>query len=267
MASATVLCALAIAVSQAPIAQASKGQFHTKCGLTNVAPDDPIVYPNQPGATHLHDFFGNTTTNAYSTLTSLLRGGTRCDVSGDTSAYWAPALIAPNGTVVTPDRMTAYYFSGDSGQTVSAFPSGLKMVAGAAAGGSPNVKVEGYNCGEGVPSSTTPLNCGSNQLKAVVIFPSCWDGRHLDSSDHRSHMAYPSGRGCPRGYPVTVPKLIVHVRYPITNGVGYRLSSDPGFHMSNGTSMHADFFNSWNETTLTQLVQACLNGVGRCSMN
>jgi hypothetical protein len=33
--------------------------------------DDPIVFPRQPGAAHQHDFFGNTSTNAYSTDASL----------------------------------------------------------------------------------------------------------------------------------------------------------------------------------------------------
>jgi hypothetical protein len=27
-------------------------------------------------------------------------------------------------------------------------------------------------------------------LQLDVIFPDCWDGRHLDSPDHKSHMAY-----------------------------------------------------------------------------
>ena len=30
-------------------------------------------------------------------------------------------------------------------------------------------------------------------LRAQVFFPSCWNGVDLDSADHKSHMAYPSG--------------------------------------------------------------------------
>lgn len=247
----------------APVAHAGTDSFHTMCGMTKAAMDDPIVYFNQPGASHLHDFFGNTTTNASSTLATLLRGGTSCNLSADTAAYWVPALISPRGTVVVPDRVSSYYFKGDVGNAaIAPFPTGLKIVAG---GDTNNLKVAGYACTEGMPISSIPLNCGRHaQMRAVVVFPSCWDGRHTDSSDHRSHMAYPTGRGCPRGYSIRVPKLVIHVRYPVSNGEGYWLSSDAGYHTTNGMSLHADYFNAWNQTVLTQLVQGCLNGVGRC---
>jgi hypothetical protein len=232
--------------------------------MASMAPDDPIVFPDQPGASHMHNFFGNTTTNARSTLASLLRGGTTCDFQADTAAYWVPALIAPGGKVVTPDRVSAYYLKGDVGRSsVATFPTGLKIVAG---GDTHNLKVAGYACGEGMPVSSTPLNCGHGTLRAVIAFPSCWDGRHTDSPDHRRHMAYPTGNGCPRGYSVRVPKLVLHVRYPISDGRGYRLASDAGAHTSNGMSMHADYFNAWDQSALNQLVQSCLNGQGSCPM-
>ena len=60
-------------------------------------PDDPIVYPKQPGASHLHDFFGNTTTNAFSAYAGMLAGGTNCQEPGDTAASWAPALLRKHG--------------------------------------------------------------------------------------------------------------------------------------------------------------------------
>ena len=245
----------------APVAHAETGQFHTACRLTKAAMDDPIVFPNQPGASHLHDFFGNLTTNASSTLASLLQGGTSCSFSADTAAYWVPALIAPGGTVVAPDRITAYYLRGDVSSSVAPFPTGLKIVAG---GDTHNLKAAGYACGEGMPVSSVPLNCGRGQLRSVIAFPSCWDGSHIDSSDHRSHMAYPSGRGCPRGFSIRVPRLVIHVRYPVSNGEGYGLSSDAGYHTTNGMSLHADFFMAWNQTAFAQLVQSCLNGRGSC---
>jgi len=244
----------------APIASADSDSFHTVCGLASSAPDDPIVFPRQPGASHLHDFFGNTTTNASSTLASLLQGGTTCGLKADTSAYWVPALISPAGRVVKPDRISAYYLRGEGG-AVTPFPRGLKIVAG---GDTHNLRAAGYACGEGMPVSSVPLNCGSGMLRAVISFPSCWDGDHTDSADHRSHMAYPTGSGCPRGFSIRVPRLVIHVRYPVSNGQGYRLSSDAGFNMTNGRSLHADFFNSWKQATLATLVQACLNGQGTC---
>ena len=51
-------------------------RFITRCNYTHTLLDDPIVKPNQPGASHSHDFFGNVTTNAATTLASLDAGGT-----------------------------------------------------------------------------------------------------------------------------------------------------------------------------------------------
>ena len=245
----------------ASIASASPVSFHTMCKYAKMAPDDPIVYPNQPGASHLHDFFGNTTTNASSTLSSLLHGGTTCDVTADTAAYWFPALISSSGQVVVPTRVSAYYLQGylQPNERVTAFPAGLKIVAG---GDTHDLLIAGYSCSEGMPQSSVPLNCGNGSLRAVVAFPSCWDGRNTNSPDNRRHMAYPKGTGCPSGFPVRVPKLVLHVRYPISNGQGYRLSSDARLITSNGMSLHADYFNAWNQNALNALVQSCLNGSG-----
>lgn len=49
-------------------------------------------------------------------------------------------------------------------------------------------------------------NC-PNGLRTQVFFPSCWDGKNLDSPDHKSHVAYPiSGAyndgACPDTHPV-----------------------------------------------------------------
>ena len=41
--------------------------FVSRCTFSHRAPDDPIVYPAQPGASHDHTFLGNKTTNAFST--------------------------------------------------------------------------------------------------------------------------------------------------------------------------------------------------------
>ncbi len=33
-------------------------EFHTNCTIANKAKDDAIVFPNMPGASHEHWFFG-----------------------------------------------------------------------------------------------------------------------------------------------------------------------------------------------------------------
>ena len=57
-------------------------------------------------------------------------------------------------------------------------------------------------------------------IRASVIFPSCWDGKNLDSPDHSSHMAYAPGSSgrlagsqCPESHPVRVPQLMYEVNW------------------------------------------------------
>ena len=66
--------------------------FLVHCGYSHTLKDDPIVYPGQPGASHTHDFFGSTTTNANSTDASMIASGSTCNIAGDTAGYWTPAL-------------------------------------------------------------------------------------------------------------------------------------------------------------------------------
>ena len=61
-----------------------------RCAYSHTMSDDPIVFPGQPGASHLHDFFGNTGANASSTFETMLAGETTCRVPSDTAGYWAP---------------------------------------------------------------------------------------------------------------------------------------------------------------------------------
>jgi len=61
----------AVASGKAPVAPTIAGfddvNFVSLCRFSHTAPDDPIVFPAQPGLSHDHTFFGNTTTSADST--------------------------------------------------------------------------------------------------------------------------------------------------------------------------------------------------------
>src|SRR5438445_2850792 len=109
----------ALAVS-AGIEAASAGNgklFKSACFANHEAMNDPIVYPGKPGASHLHVFFGNTTTDAFSTYASLTGQPATCRISGDHAAYWIPALYS-NGTEILPRFANAYYLpDGPRGRT------------------------------------------------------------------------------------------------------------------------------------------------------
>src|SRR5947199_5786689 len=82
--------------------------FVSGCRFSHRNNDDPIVFPGQPGKSHDHTFIGNDSTDAFSTLSSLLGGTTSCRRPGDTAAYWAPTLMS-GSEAVTPRAATVYY--------------------------------------------------------------------------------------------------------------------------------------------------------------
>lgn len=110
-----ILGALVI-VEVLPSASAAGQTFFTDCLPSHRAPDDPIVYPKRPGALHLHDFFGNTTTNASSTHAGMLAGGTNCQERGDTAAYRAPALLRKHGNPLPRPTQNGSQVRGEAGR-------------------------------------------------------------------------------------------------------------------------------------------------------
>jgi hypothetical protein len=56
-------------------------------------PDDPIVYSKQPRASHLHDFFGNATTNPFSAYAGISPAARTVRNRETRQRLWAPALL------------------------------------------------------------------------------------------------------------------------------------------------------------------------------
>jgi len=242
------------------------GSMQVVCHPSHTNHDDPIVFPRQPGAAHQHEFFANTTTNAFSTVASLTGKPTTCSRSGDTAAYWVPSVLN-NGRRVQPDRVIAYYRTTGIRdiRSVEPFPRGLQMIAGSSSATAANpqpTRIVNWACGDGVAGTAKPpTSCPKNQaLRLRIEFPNCWNGRSLDSADHKSHMAYARSGGCPATHPVAVPSLSLNFRYKISGSLSGVTLASGGVH-----SGHADFFNSWNQSVLTQLVNDCLNAGRVCN--
>ena len=240
------------------------------CAFDHRAQDDPIVSPGKT-AGHIHDFYGNTTTNRFSTYKSLLRGNTSCKLKEDKAAYWAPTLYHSSGgswVAVRPDPAQFYYRARTSNlKSIRAFPPGLKIVAGnAAATGPQSTKIIYWNCENGGDDThrSQPVDCGKGYVTGHIVFPDCWDGKHLDSKDHKSHMAYSFRvKGtrrfvCPKAHPVAVPQLIFKLRFPISGAGKLKLSSGPTY------TLHGDFINSWVQSKLQELVANCLHAGKNC---
>ncbi|MHA6761056.1 DUF1996 domain-containing protein [Streptacidiphilus sp. PAMC 29251] len=245
-----------------PPPQAQYHEIHADCTATRQLSDDPIVYPGQPGASHNHTFIGNRGTDADSTPASLRAGGgTSCQDQGDTSGYWFPTLYQ-NDKVVNPTTVTVYYKSGVKDyRTVMPFPQGFRLIVGDMHTPSAADFKGNWRCGNQV-SDTFPSSCPAGSSLVVHLqAPSCWDGIHLDTADHRSHMAYPVKGVCPAAFPVPLPMLEIKVPYQLPGGstAGLRYSSGASY------SFHYDFMNGWQQPRLEQLVAHCINGGRQCN--
>ncbi len=268
----TLAVTLALSALPAPPARAAggTGQFVLRCLYSHSLMDDPIVAPGQPGAFHMHDFFGNTSVDAFSTMESMLAAGTTCRVPSDTAGYWAPTAYL-NGEQVTPTVMRIYYLGSKRG-TVETFPPGLQMIAGNRFAESPedNPHVAWY-CGATTdvktPLEGEPYDCGPwsshsfvDGIIAVIDFPNCWNGTGLRPED----VVYPVNGVCPIGFRHVLPRISERVHYGIMNPLNpdgtmaLTLSSGPTH------TLHADFWNTWQQERLDQLVNDCIVAKVHC---
>ena len=237
------------------------GNFVVDCGFAHRLGDDPIVSPGVPGAAHDHSFFGNETTDAFSTASTLVGGPTLCHRRQDRSAYWVPTMLV-NGRPVLPLGAAIYYRRGTYAEA-QVPPNGLRMIAGDPRATSPqNAEHVFWNCeAQGLATPDVPV-CPLDprySLRLHVDFPECWDGVNLDSADHVSHLAYATAGECPASHPVPIPSLRLVVRFPVTGVQRLALSS------GSINSGHADVFFAWRGKQLKRLIRRCLNGRHQCS--
>lgn len=230
------------------------GAFRFICGGGGVNYDDPIVFPNQPGKSHLHQYYG-VTANAYTTYQSLRSaadGTLPSTCSGDRNAggahvlnrssYWMPAILVGNKWVLQPNAVSIYYkrlplssrgcqplsVLGGKGQCVP-IPNGLKMIAGYDM--LTNTVPTGHHkflcvtTGGAVvgPELTNFVGLAScpvgDEIDARLTMPDCWNGQ-LDSANHRSHVAYMywwhKDFYCPADHPYQMPTFTIAVMYSVT---------------------------------------------------
>jgi hypothetical protein len=270
------------------------GGFGVQCGATHTSMDDPIVYPDLPGMAHRHAFYGNKSTDAYSTRKSLMAAGTTCTDKKDKAAIWAPvAFIKKHGSwhTLAPYRERTYYFRAIRKQiaSVTSLPANMKLIGGNqhAMSRKENPDVRWY-CGEGSPERAFPYDCrpytsqGEDGIRAIVDLPFCWDGTHLDSADHESHVIYSDPTDttphveparCPASHPKYLPAISIRIHFRIQDpcaGVRPCGPSDGGknvrLKLSSGPywTMHADFWNTWVQSRLEALTDHCIRASKDC---
>jgi Domain of unknown function (DUF1996) len=315
---------IALVGAAAALAEPGSGYFSVSCDLSHRLPHDPIVHPHHPGMSHSHEFYGNRSTNAHSTLANMRGSGTSCKRGEDKSGYWIPTFYK-YGQPVAATSMTVYYRTASRGAgTVQPLPDGLQMIAGDAdAKEVQDDDIVDWSCSEGMTFDDTilgrseakknlrqarkkvrrltrrrnaarsgggrvgPLNRAlkeaRGELELAVLdnrpsslpdcppgarihlslnFPDCWDGRRLDSADHKSHMFYSEWSAgearCPGSHPVPVPAITFSISWPVNNGFGARFASGPV------RTMHGDVFSAWDAGMLGFHVSRCLHTETDC---
>ncbi|MET7396100.1 DUF1996 domain-containing protein [Dactylosporangium sp. NPDC005572] len=241
-------------------------EFLADCPFSHRLPDDPIVFPGLAGASHMHSFFGSTVTNANTTVNDLANGPSNCNPAVDRSSYWVPTLYKDN--VPVEPVITTFYYLGEGvsdavREQTQPLPFGLRIVAGNAKATAPDATtISRWSClhHNEAGAGKDFINCpADSMLESYLDFPQCWNGRDLDSADHKSHMAYPVNNACPSTHPVHVPKLRQVLRYPVNGDPArIRLSSGAGF------TMHGDFFNAWPQAEMERRVNDCIRPKIKC---
>ncbi len=230
------------------------GAFRFVCNTARYAYDDAIVYPGQPGKSHLHMLFGNTAGDAFSTYESLRKSGdSSCQLGPlNRSLYWIPALLQAKAgvpgwptpspdladyNVVQPDAISLYYKREPATAAECTkpphlgcvgIPAGLRAIFGTnyhqLVTQSPHVRFD-CNTAQGswanLPDAVR--NCrGEPKLHARIVAPDCWRNPDLDSEDHQSHLAYRTrdvntGRPtCPVTHRYLIPELTLGITWSLS---------------------------------------------------
>lgn len=267
------------------------GQFRVACEFSHFAYDDPLVYPNQPGASHLHMFFGNTDTNAYSTADSIKNsGGSTCNGSElNRTGYWVPAMFDGDGNVRIPERIVVYYKGeGLANGNAEVFPDGAAMIASVdlntvhyGEGGA--LGKHSYNCSDNFSgpnanlSNTMPACVGSSTpfgdvytvLEVNTKFPQCWNGQDPGNPANYRH---PTEGGwyyslCNGDFSRTLVNLEYFVNYRVEPGestADWYLSSDVSptertLAHTPGSTNHGDWWSGWHTETNQLFIDNCVN--------
>ncbi|MCS3409164.1 DUF1996 domain-containing protein [Serratia sp. AKBS12] len=261
------------------------GQFNVECGLSHTLPDDPMMAFGKPGASMVHEFFGNRHTDAWTTADLLLADKeTTCTARADASAYWAPQLLdSHSGEVIQPVFMKTYYRNTDTRYPVVPFPKGLQLMVGEHVSNGPKKGVfyfcQGVGYSKEVPKSCPLYQSGTTekvQFNLAFDFPNCWDGVNLKPPHHGPRNAvYDIDGRCPADYPVKIPQLQFNLEYKLPGVIPLerlRLSMNPEMEGGKLTprwgslyTAHADFFNGWPEDVLAYAVDYCLNQNWGCN--
>ncbi|MEV5433667.1 DUF1996 domain-containing protein [Streptomyces sp. NPDC052701] len=276
---------------------ASRGSFSTSCGVNENGlfnSDNVIVAPGvSNGAHHFHDYVGNQANDAFASDQDLAGAETTCENQGDKSSYFWPVLRLQNGTreqdadspgggiegnageIVTPKQVTLTFVGNPRGK-VTAMPRLLRIITGDAKAfvngpGNANASWSCTGFEDRQLKDKYPLCPQGSDVVRTFRFQSCWDGRNIDSANHRTHVAFADAAGnCPAGFrpiPQLVQRLVYDVDAPSLDDGGrttplFAVDSFPE-QLHKPVTDHGDFINVFDEDLMEEMV-GCINEGREC---
>ena len=106
-------------------------------------------------------------------------------------------------------------------------------------------------------------------LRVYLTFPQCWDGKNIDTPDHRAHIVFTPQELCPQSHPYKVPEIAISAFFTVdANFVAgkWMLASDammPG--TVPGSTLHMDYWEAWSPTIKALWQKNCVDGPQSCS--
>ncbi|GAW00416.1 wsc domain [Lentinula edodes] len=193
---------------------------------------DPIVTPGKV-STHVHSVLGGSGFGL-NVNTSILQESecTSIPIQEDKSNYWFPQLYFQKNdgsfASVSGNAVICRCFpvAPDSANVTAPFPNNFRMLSG-------DTTLRTLNASSFAQQAVTFLclqfsgtskrynelpvgvSCPAG-IRSQINFPSCWDGKNIDSEDHKLHVAFlstgPDNGTCddPR-YPVILPRIFMEV--------------------------------------------------------
>ncbi|EMF55561.1 MULTISPECIES: DUF1996 domain-containing protein [Streptomyces] len=274
----------------------SRGTFTTSCGVNKNElrnSDNVIVAPGvSNGAQHQHDYVGNQSNNAFASDQDLANAQTSCQNQGDKSSYFWPVIRIQDGSndidankpgggadknvgkIVEPSQAQLKFVGNKRGPVV-AMPQALRIITGDAKAfvnglnnANTNWSCTGFE--DRVVTDKYPICPQGSSVVRTSFFQSCWDGKNIDSANHRTHVDFVEADGsCSNGFQA-IPQLQVRLVYnvpapQIQNGQvvqPYAVDSFPE-NLHKPITDHNDFINFFNQQTMNKMVQ-CINNGQNC---